>query len=58
MITPVQDSNTRAATHLALMGASSPALTSQSRSDSEKYKTAMAPIVMNVTFGTNVISFR
>ena len=53
MITPDQASRTRAATHLALIGASSPALTFQSRSDTEKYRTAMAPMTMKVIFGAN-----
>ena len=58
MMTPAQDSKTKAATHLALIGASSPALTVQSRSDSEKYKTAIAPMVMKAVFGANVGAFR
>src|SRR5438309_922352 len=55
MITPAQEMRTRAATHLAGIGASSPALTFQSRSDTEKYSTAIPPMVIKVTFGTKVI---
>src|SRR6516162_576828 len=58
MITPAQDSRTTAATHLALIGASSPALTVQSRSDNEKYTTAIAPIVIRAIFGAKVVAFR
>src|SRR5437016_9614369 len=58
MITTAHDTRTREATHLALIGASSPALTFQSGSDTEKYRTAIAPIVMKMTFGTNVIAFK
>src|SRR5262249_21049580 len=46
-ITPAQHTSTRTATALAKTGASSPALTFHSRSDSEKYSTAVAPIGMN-----------
>ena len=52
-ITPAHASNTRAVTHLAAAGASSPALTYQTRSDSEKYRTAIAPIGIRAILGAN-----
>jgi len=58
MITPAQDMRTTAATHLALIGASSPAFTFQRPSDKEKYRTAIPPIVIKMIFGTKVISFQ
>src|SRR5271170_5768579 len=49
--TPVQASNTNAATSFATTGASSPGLRFHTRVDSEKYRTAIAPIVMKAIFG-------
>ena len=57
MITTIQENRTRAATHLALIGASSPALMFQSWFYREKYKTVIAPMGRNIIFGVKVVSF-
>ena len=58
MITPVHEMRTKAATHFAPAGASSPLLTFQSRSDNEKYNTAAAPITISAIFGAKVGALR
>ena len=58
MITPIQESRTSAATHFALIGASSPAFVFQTPFAREKYRMAMPPIAMNAIFGANVVSFK
>ena len=56
--TMAHDTRTRAATHFALIGASSPPLTFQSGSDTEKYRTAIPPIVIKAIFGAKVVAFK
>ena len=57
MMTPLHEIRTKAATHLALAGASSSARTFQSRSENEKYNTAAAPITISPIFGAKVGAF-
>src|SRR5690348_5484856 len=55
-ITPAHASSATTATHLAATGALSPAFTFHSRVESEKYRTAIAPIEMNSILGANPAS--